>query len=306
MVRGKLIHQTIMDETAQAHSIRISIYQKLEKELKRPVISLYHNFNSSAELEDVDVDFLEGILRNSDLRNGAALIINSPGGQILAAERMIKSLRLYCGEKGYYSIVPKMAMSAAAMVCLGSSKIIMSPSSSLGPIDPQIFEYNYKTRQTERYSAFNILTSYDELFKKAENLNKKLRLEPYLQALDEYNPKTIEKYKSIIALSQDIATHVLKTGMLSGKTDEEISDCIRMFLTPEITKIHERCIYPPEANECGLNIETSDIKSEFWKNISELNLRLEYYMRLSNAGSVIETKDDSYIRALEVVTENAE
>jgi hypothetical protein len=294
----RLIYDKIMDETKQAHSTRIELYKKLEVKLKRPVVSFYHNFYSPAELSDADVTFLEEILRNSDLKNGAALIINSPGGDPIAAERMIKNLRIYCGKGGYYAIVPKMAMSAAALVCLGSSKIIMSPTSVLGPVDPQIGEYNPKTKKYEWYSAYNILNGYKKIFNKAEKLNKKLNLEPYLQALEDYKPKQIEEYKSYMALSSDIATNALKTGMLKGKNDAEIQNNIRMFLTPEITKIHQRCIYPQEAKNCGLNIEVIKVNDDFWKNISELHLRMEYYIRLVGAANVIETKDASYVRGL--------
>ena len=60
-------------------------------------------------------------------------MINSPGGSGLAAERMINVLRSYSGIGEYWAIVPAKAKSAATMVCLGASKILMGPASELGP-----------------------------------------------------------------------------------------------------------------------------------------------------------------------------
>lgn len=66
MLKNRLIYDNILDETEQRHNTRVNLYEKLEKELKRPVIAFYHNFNSSAILEDADVDFLEEILEDFD------------------------------------------------------------------------------------------------------------------------------------------------------------------------------------------------------------------------------------------------
>jgi len=239
---------------------------------------------------------LEQLLGDSDLSKGVTLLINSPGGNILAAERMIKTLQSYSGTKKYNSIIPKMAMSAAAMVCLGSDKLIMSPTSSLGPIDPQIQEYNHKTEQWERYSVFYILKSYKILFEKSANLSKKQNLEPYLQALDHYDPKKIEEYKSDMELSRDIAVNALKAGMFKTLETDEIKEKIKIFLTPEKTKTHDRCIYASEAMDCGLNIEMHDVKDNLWKLVSEVNLRIEH--SLPGIANIIETKDKSFYRGL--------
>jgi len=298
MPKSRSLIERILDEQHQGLGTRVELYKKLERELGRPIIAFYYNFETTASLEDIDVDFIEEILRNLDLSNGLVLIINCPGGDILAAERMIKALRSYCGNKGYFSIVPKMAMSAATLVCLGSSKIIMSPTSSLGPIDPQIHEYNPDTKRYERYSVFNILKSYSELFNKALK-SRRENLEPYLQALETYKPKVIEEYKSLMELSKDICVNVLKSGMLQALSEGQIKNKIKIFLTPEVTKIHERCIYPSEALKCGLTVETIDVKSKLWEKVSELHLRLNAFLSDSGNAIVVETKDATFVRTLD-------
>ena len=77
------------------------------------------------------------MLRSLDLAAGLAVMINSPGGSGLAAERIINVLRSYSGTGEYWAIDPAKAKSAATMVCLGASKIVMGSVSELGPVDPQ-------------------------------------------------------------------------------------------------------------------------------------------------------------------------
>ena len=51
-----------------------------------------------------------------DLSKGLALIISSPGGDGLAAERIINVCRHYSETKEYWAVVPNKAKSTARMV----------------------------------------------------------------------------------------------------------------------------------------------------------------------------------------------
>jgi ClpP class serine protease len=121
-----------------------------------------------------------------DLSKGLAIVINSPGGLGLAAERIIQACRAYSGTGEYWAIVPGKAKSAATMICLGAKKILMGPTSELGSIDPQI-----QLETGEVCSAYNIIKSYEELF--GEAVNTKGHIEPYLQQLKNYDRKLIEE-----------------------------------------------------------------------------------------------------------------
>ena len=57
-------------------------------------------------MHNTDAEMLENVLRGEDLSNGIALLISSPGGFALAAERMIRILRSYSGTNEYWAIVP--------------------------------------------------------------------------------------------------------------------------------------------------------------------------------------------------------
>ena len=280
----------VLDEINQSHETRKKIFTKIEEDLKRPLVSLFTSFRYPVGLETDDADMLEGILQKLDLANGLALLVSSPGGDGLAAERIINICRSYSGTGEYWTIVPSKAKSAATMICFGASEIIMSPTSELGPIDPQLFVSEGKQRKA--YSVWNIVKSYDELFRNA--IKEKGNLEPYLQQLSRYDSWDIEEFRTSISLSEDIAIRSLANGMMKGNSKSEIKKNIEMFLTPEKTKSHGRPIYEKEAQDCGLNIELLDVKSNLYKTLYELYIRTNHFVS-SRVSKCIESRYNSYV-----------
>ena len=279
----------VMREQDQEPSTRRHLLMDLEKELKRPIVSFFTSFSYPVMIEDKDADMLEGILQKMDLSNGLALIINSPGGDGLAAERIINLCRSYCKTGEYWAIVPGKAKSATTMICFGGSKIIMGPASELGPIDPQFTTYEQGTAKW--FSVYNVVKSYEDLFSRA--VKEKGNLEPYLQQLAKYDEREIKECKAALSLSEDIAIKTLAAGMMKGLSKENIKKKIKIFLTPERTKTHGRPIYRDEAKQCGLNIESRDVKEKIWELVYELYIRTENFVS-GKASKTIESKNNGF------------
>ena len=183
-----LITHKINAEEHQGPETRQPYYEKIERELGAPVIAVFTSFVYPVMINDSDADMLQGILQKTDLSKGFYLLLSSPGGDGLAAERIINICRSYSDTDEFRVIVPSKAKSAATMICLGASEILMSKTSELGPIDPQIVIGD------KLFSVFNIIKSYEELFYGAVN-NKEGNLQPYLQQLANYNAMEIEPYR---------------------------------------------------------------------------------------------------------------
>jgi hypothetical protein len=279
----------VLAERSQQHQTRKSLYFKLEEELQRPVIAYFTSFRYPVAVEDSDADMLEGLLQGMDLSKGLALMISSPGGDGVAAERIIKVCKSYSGTGEFWVIVPGKAKSAATMVCMGASKIFMGPSSELGPVDPQIIVLD-DNKIPIYMSVCHVVDSYENLFQSA--VKEQGRLEPYLQQLSKYDASIITHYKSIIALSKDISIKALKTGMLSSISEKQIEDKIKVFLTPETTKSHGRPIFRDVAKDSGLIIEDIDAKGSLGRSIYELYIRAKFFSE-SEASKLIESKEDS-------------
>ncbi|MBA7598604.1 hypothetical protein ES703_05623 [subsurface metagenome] len=249
--RLKPVIRQIIAERYQSHATRLKVYDALEKELGRPVVAFFTSFVYPVLISDDDADMLEGVLRSMDLSKGLALVISSPGGSVLAAERIINACRGYSNKtENYWAIVPRKAKSAATMVCFGASKIIMSDTSELGPVDPQTVKIVRNERKW--LSVCNIIKSYENLFVEATRTTG--NIQPYLLQLAYYDPREIEEFKASGELSEDIVVKSLKSGMMKGKSENGIKKNVQIFLTPERTKKHGRPIWKDEALACGLNI----------------------------------------------------
>lgn len=287
---NKPILDNILEEQNQGHPTRKKLFIELEKELGRPVITFFTTFVQAGMIENTDADMIEGVLQKMDLSKGLALIISSPGGDGLAAERIINICKSYSGTGEFWAVIPSKTKSAATIVSFGASKIIAGPTSELGPIDPQIrFEENGQVKQ---FSVFNIVKSYDTLFKKAVEENGG-NLQPYLQQLSGFDPRDIEEHRMQLELSEDIGVRALKAGMLSSKTETQIKTDIKRFLSPTVTKTHGRPIYRDDAADCGLVIEKVDVDSKVWQLSRELYTRTNYVVS-TRATKCIETKDISF------------
>ncbi len=263
---------------------------ELEKRFGKPVVSFFTSFFYPVGIEDEDADMLEGVLQKLDLSEGLVLVINSPGGSGLAAERIVNVCRSYSGTGEFQAVVPNKAKSAATMVCFGASKIYMGTTSELGPIDPQLSLI--VDGAPKRFSVHNLVQSYADLFQRV--VEETGNLQPYLQQLANYDERDIQEYRSEIDLSEDIAVRTLARGMMEGTPGNRITDNIRIFLTPpKRTKVHGRPIYRDEASECGLNVEFIGTKDRRWELLHELYLRTNNYVD-TRVSKCVETKSQAF------------
>ena len=283
----------ISEERSQGHSLRKPLYEAIEQSLggNKKVIAYFTSFTSPVIIDDQDADMIEETLQNTDMTGRElVLMINSGGGEGLAAERIVNICRSY--SSGVFSvIVPKMAKSAATMICFGAKKILMSPTSELGAIDPQIPIRDEHGRIVMYCAAHEVLESYDDLLDSATKTRG--RIEPYLQQLARFDARDIRRIVSAQDLSASIAVNCLRTGVLSGKSEKTIKTKIKPFLDPYYTINHGRPIYPDVAQATGLDIEVHDNTSALWRSVWDLYLRLNYFVSVS-VDKVIESTNDLY------------
>lgn len=82
-------------------------------------------------------DLIEELKEESDTKDTLCIVLNTPGGSAETVERLVKITRHHYSEVNF--IVPDAAYSAGTIFCLSGDKIFMDYSSSLGPIDPQVY-----------------------------------------------------------------------------------------------------------------------------------------------------------------------
>lgn len=117
------MQSTVVSDIAQ-------IEATLQSEVLFYVGSIAFDYRS-AFLEEVE------FLASKKNYNRISVFLNTPGGSAEFAEQMVSCLRTHFEE--VYFVVPDFAMSAGTMLCMSGDKIYMDYSSSLGPIDPQVW-----------------------------------------------------------------------------------------------------------------------------------------------------------------------
>ena len=106
-------------------------------------------------------DFIEDLKAQQPEQNRLTIVLNTPGGSVETVEKMVEIIRFHYSE--VYFVVPDFAMSAGTVLCMSGNKIFMDYSSSLGPIDPQVF--NGK----EYVPALGYLDQVERLLQKAQD-----------------------------------------------------------------------------------------------------------------------------------------
>ena len=86
-------------------------------------------------LETFSITLFEDLLIDVDPGDDLHLLLDTPGGDGEAAIRLVRQAQSRCRELSV--IVPDQAKSAGTILALGAHRIVMGPTSDLGPIDPQ-------------------------------------------------------------------------------------------------------------------------------------------------------------------------
>ena len=294
----KNFHKAINSEFSQSPDTRRHLFAPIERFLQgRALVTLFTSFVYDVSLNDNDCDMLQSVLQQSDLSDGLVLMVSTPGGDGIAAERIVNTCKAYSGTGDFWVIVPGRAKSAGTIIAMGASKILLSASSELGPVDPQIIRSEDGRRKV--FSAHSLVTGYEKLFEAATQANGPI--EPYLQQLANYDDREINQFRSAISLAEDIAIKLLGSGMMIDLSREEIVSRIEMFLNPAAgTLAHGRPISPQEAKGCGLVVEDLDVKSKEWQYIYELYARSERFVTAHACKSVESRKDAFYVQRPEL------
>jgi len=145
----------IFDSTL--HEILNKRLSDLEKHFNADFLFYYGPITDS--LDKPFRDLIEELKAEKDTKKTLFIMLNTPGGSAETVERLVKITRHHYETVNF--IVPDAAYSAGTIFCLSGDNIYMDYSSSLGPIDPQV--YNGKNW----VPALGYLDKVEELIKKS-------------------------------------------------------------------------------------------------------------------------------------------
>lgn len=209
------------------------------------------------------------------------LLLHTPGGDVDAAEKLITLVRSATGEEGQLRvIVPDYAKSAGTLMALGANTIVMSDSSELGPIDPQISSKDGDGRDVV-YSVLTYLNAYEEA-------RKALAAAPNDLAsritFEKFDPVLVRKFQSIRDRARMFAENLLKRrGANFSKIASDLMDVSRY-------PSHGQMIDWEQARTIGLPIQyfapTDPVWRKYWALYCHLRLAIEGEQRIFESSYV--------------------
>lgn len=137
-----------------AYKDRKKIYEEIEKERKRPLITYVTSLRTTTDnrvpasgqmAQDVIPVFAKQIMEIPKEKEEIDILIVSYGGDPTVSWRLISMLRERFKKIGV--LLPYAAYSAATLFALGADEIYMHPFANLGPVDPQL---TYRRGQKEK------------------------------------------------------------------------------------------------------------------------------------------------------------
>ena len=214
----------------------------------------------AGQVERDDVMPLSDLLYNVDKGAKLDLMLHTLGGDPDAAEKITGMLLKKVGTDGELRIiVPDCAKSAGTLIALAARTIVMSDTSELGPIDPQVVTTTAEGQRSSR-PAQSYLDAYDELVGRIKNG------EPAALAhlLGKYDPALLDMCRKALTRSRKFAENSLKMGMFRDSSGNytavaaDLADNARWLS-------HGAVISSDDATNIGLRVDYREPNSDEWQ-----------------------------------------
>lgn len=203
-------------------------------------------------------DLLHNVMSHQPLD----LLLHTGGGDIDATEKIVKVVRSVAGNAEFRIVVPDMAKSAGTLMTFGADQVLMSDTSELGPIDPQIPHVG-ASGELRRLSVLTYIKTYEEWKDALDANGNDVTACIMMSKLD---PATLRHYRFVADRARNLAENLLKQGMfrlVPGNYTQIPAD----FMNLDKFSTHGQVIDAQDALRIGLNIEVLDRRSELWDAI---------------------------------------
>lgn len=237
-------------------------------------ISLISNVKGN-NINPDDIQPFSDLLYSNGGNKKLLLMLNSPGGLPDVTEKILELCRSIYDQ--FKIIVPIYAKSAATLFCFGSDEIIMSDTSELGPIDPQMVRQDLATGKIQVLPAHAYIDSYNNMVSKINNRGKLLPADiPILSNID---IAFINRCEKAVDHSQKLAEKWLAKYMFKGINDKKAADIAKYFARDKGLLSHAQVVTWKEAQEKGLSVKYLSREEKLWKLFWELYIRSEVFLR---------------------------
>lgn len=238
-----------------ARYFRQSLIKDIEQITKASLICYV---SPHLQIEREDVVGMVDLLHNTTPGTPIDLLLHSPGGNIDAAEKLITLVRKRAGNAPVRVIVPDYAKSAATLIALGANTILMSDSSELGVIDPQV-----ELRDSNGHPQTLSAQSYLDAFHLHADKLKEDPHDPVARLmLSKMEPATVRKLERITKRSRAIAEALLASSMI--KDGKDATSIANKLSDTKKWHSHGQMISHETARGLGLNVNYLAPHDDLW------------------------------------------
>lgn len=231
------------------------------------------------------------------------LILETPGGDGVAAEDIIKLLRSQFEELNV--IVPGIAKSAGTIMAMAANDILMEPVSALGPIDAQII---HQGKQFSADAFISWLNDIKEEVTRTGVLNK-----AYLPILQAISPGEIRNAENAMDFAKELvrewlAKYKFKKWTHRARTGEEVTEAERIARANKIAdelsnhgkwKTHSKSIKIEDLRAMELMIIDYSEQPELADAIRRYKILLEITFDRSPIYKIYETPTSQIMRVVQ-------
>lgn len=206
------------------------------------------------------VVLFEELIYSADPSQDLHLLLDSPGGDGETAIRLVRSAQDRC--RNLTVLVPGQAKSAATLLAMGAHRILMGPTSDLGPVDPQF------RLGDGLVSAKDLIEAVDVAMEQVAQQPETYPLHSALLA--DINAVMLQQARSALGRTGDLVEEVL--GSNPDRSDEEITALKTSLHAPliEKPKSHAAVFGAKDAAKAGLPVEKLDPGSRQWQLVWRL------------------------------------
>lgn len=248
------------------HAIRYQrqhLIREIQNETRTTLLCYVGGAGTSVSRDDAV--FLGDLLHNVPRGKPIDLLLHTGGGDIDAAEKLMSMLSDAAGTAPLRVIVPDYAKSAGTLMALGANSIVMSDSSELGPIDPQIETQDSEGRISV-VAVQNHLDAYQECFDlvKREPDNKAAQI-----MLKTFDASRIHKYRAAKTRARQLAEKMLKSRMFREEQSLPTAPVAALMNNAKYQS-HGQMIGIDEAKGISLKVDSKTPDDPLWRKFWQL------------------------------------
>jgi Serine dehydrogenase proteinase len=241
---------------------RQSLIKTITADTGRPLLCYISGTATSIDRDDTVflVDLLHNVAPGSDLD----FMLHTGGGDIDAAEKLISVVRTCVGSGRLRMIVPDYAKSAGTLMALGADEILMSDTSELGPIDPQITldDGNGNLIPHSVQSYLDAYAAHSSVLQKDPN-NIAARI-----MLGKLDPATLKVFEAVRERARRFAETQLKRGMCAATGNYTAAAAKLIDTNKWLT--HGQMIGWQDATDIGLCVKYLEPSNPEWQRYWQL------------------------------------